>query len=240
MRVRKQVSHRAVEIIQRKILNGEYRPGECLPSQVDLSTQLGVSRASLREALFMLETLGFLSIEPGRGTFVSSSNPTQSGSLSNWRYSMRYEEEAVFQTRLALECAIVAEAAWKIGMLALDDLRKATEGMSDAWKSQDLLQVAACDKHFHEIIVKNCGNAMMTDIYFSLKEILQETQVHPIPITRMKRAKESISEHAAIIAALHQRNRHGAQMAMQDHIVRTAAALGIRLGGEKQQAKSGL
>ena len=227
--MRKQVSHRAVEIIQRKILGGEYKPGECLPSQVELSTQLGLSRASLREAMSMLETLGFLSIEPGRGTFISSSDPTQSGSLSHWRYSMRYNEEAVFQTRMALECAIVAEAAWKIGMSAIDDLHQATKGMSDAWKSQDLLQVAACDKHFHEIIVKSCGNAMMSDIYFSLKEILQETQVHPIPITRMKRAEESISEHAAIITALHHRNRHGAEMAMHDHIVRTAAALGIRL-----------
>ena len=62
----------------------------------------------------MLETLGFLSIEPGRGTFISSSNPTQSGALSNWRYSRRYEEDAVFQTRLALECAIVAEAAARL------------------------------------------------------------------------------------------------------------------------------
>lgn len=227
--MRKQVSHRAVEIIQRKILSGEYKPGECLPSQVELAIQLSVSRASLREALSMLETLGFLSIEPGRGTFVSSSNPTQSGSLSNWRYSQRYEEETVFQTRLALECAIAAEAAWKIGVSALDDLRRATQEMSDAWKGQDLLKVAACDKHFHEIIVKSCGNAMLSDIYFSLKEILQETQVHPLPITRMKRAKESIGEHTAIVAALHQRNRQAAKQAMGDHIVGTAAALGITL-----------
>ena len=70
---------------------------------------------------------------------------------------------------------------------------------------------------------------MLSDIYFSLKEILQETQVHPIPITRMKRAKESIREHTAIIAALHQRNRHAAKIAMRDHIVSTATALGIRL-----------
>ena len=227
--MRKQVSHRAVEIIQRKILSGEYQPGQCLPSQVELAIQLSVSRASLREALSMLETLGFLSIEPGRGTFVSTSNPTQSGSLSNWRYSQRYQEQAVFQTRLALECAIVAEAAWKLGMSELDELRRATGQMEDAWKRQDLVRVAACDKHFHEIIVKNCGNAMLGDIYFSLKEILQETQVHPLPITRMKRAKESIGEHTAIIAALHERDRHAAKMAMNAHIVSTAAALGMRL-----------
>ena len=227
--MRKQVSHRAVEVIQQKILSGEYKPGQSLPSQLELSNELGVSRASLREALSMLETLGFLSIEPGRGTFISSSNPTQSGALSNWRYSRRYEEDAVFQTRLVLECAIVAEAAWKIEVPALEELRNATAGMREAWMSQDLVSVAECDKRFHETIVRSCGNAMMADIYFSLKDILQETQVHPLPITRMKRAEESIAEHGRIISALHERDRNAAQCAMRDHILKTAAAVGIRL-----------
>ena len=228
--VRKQVSHRALEIIQGKILSGEYKVGASLPSQIELSAQLGVSRASLREALSMLETLGFLSIEPGRGTFISSMDPTRSGSLSGWRYSTRYDEATVFKTRQALECAIVAEAAWHIGMSSLDGLRRATEGMSEAWKGHDLLQVAACDKQFHEIIVKGCGNAMMSDIYFSLKDIFQETQIHPIPVTRMKRAEESIGEHETIIENLFRRNREGAEAAMRNHIANTAEAVGIQLG----------
>ena len=227
--MRKQVSHKAFESIQRKILSGEYQPGQSLPSQIELASQLGVSRASLREALSMLETLGFLSIEPGRGTFVSSSNPTQSGSLSNWRYSKRYEEEAVFQTRLALECAIVAQAAAKVGPPALDSLRRATHDMHIAWKAQDLVRVAECDKQFHEIIVMSCGNAMMNDIYFGARDILQETQVHPLPITRMQRAEESISEHNSIIAALARHDSALSEAAMRDHIVRTAAAVGIQL-----------
>jgi GntR family transcriptional repressor for pyruvate dehydrogenase complex len=231
--VRRQVSHKAVDAIQRKILSGEYQPGQSLPSQIDLAAQLGVSRASLREALSTLETLGFLSIEPGRGTFVSSSNPTQSGSLSVWRYSRRYEEGAVFQTRLALECAIVAQAAMQIGEVALDGLRRATQGMRDAWKAQDLVRVAECDKQFHEVIVMSCGNAMMNDIYFGAKDILQETQVHPLPITRSKRAEESISEHGRIIEALQAHDPVRAEAAMRHHIVRTGAAVGIDLADNK-------
>lgn len=227
--MRKQVSHKALEAIQRNILSGKYQPGQSLPSQIELAGQLGVSRASLREALSMLETLGFLSIEPGRGTYVSSSNPTQSGSLSQWRYSRRYEEESVFQTRLALECAIVAQAAAKVGAPALDGLRRATQAMHAAWKAQDLVRVAECDKQFHEIIVMSCGNAMMHDIYFGAKDILQETQVHPLPITRMQRAEDLIGEHNAIIAALSRHDSAGAEEAMREHIVRTAAAVGINL-----------
>ena len=227
--LRRQVSHKAVDAIQRKILGGEYQPGQVLPSQIELAAQLGVSRASLREALSMLETLGFLSIEPGRGTFVTSANPTQSGSLSSRRYSRRYEDESVFQTRLALECAIVTQAAMKIGPAALESLRRATHDMRTAWTAQELVRVAQCDKQFHEIIVMACGNAMMNDLYFGAKEILQETQVHPLPITRSKRAEESVREHDTIIEALALHDPVRADAAMRDHITRTAAAVGIDL-----------
>ena len=87
--------------------------------------------------------------------------------------------------------------------------------MREAWKAQDLVRVAECDKQFHEIIVMSCGNAMMNDIYFGAKDILQETQVHPLPITRMKRAEESIGEHGKIIEALQQRDPARPRRAMR-------------------------
>ncbi len=227
--VRKQVTHRAVETIQRMILGGELQPGQKMPSQIEMSSQLRVSRASLREALSTLETLGFLTIEPGRGTFVSSTNPTQTGSLSDWRYRRSYDEAAVFQTRLFLESAIAAQAALKIDVSTLDVLRQATNGMREAWRAQDLLTVTECDIRFHETIVESCGNVMLNDLYTSVKEILQETQRHPIPVTRMQRAEESIGEHEAIIKALHERDRTLAASLMQTHVAKTAAALGIAL-----------
>ena len=49
-----------------------FKGGMALPPQRDLAQQLGVSRASLREAVSILGTLGQLSIEQGRGTFLVS------------------------------------------------------------------------------------------------------------------------------------------------------------------------
>ena len=46
--------------IQGMILSGELGAGHKIPSQRDLSQSLGISRASLREALLTLETLGML------------------------------------------------------------------------------------------------------------------------------------------------------------------------------------
>ena len=57
--------------IQGMILSGELATGRRIPGQREFAEQLGISRASLREALLTLETLGLVRTEPGRGTFVS-------------------------------------------------------------------------------------------------------------------------------------------------------------------------
>ena len=58
--------------IQTMIQAGTLKPGEKIPSQREFALKFGISRASLREALLTLETLGLLKTEAGRGTFVTA------------------------------------------------------------------------------------------------------------------------------------------------------------------------
>jgi GntR family transcriptional regulator len=53
------------------VQNGTYRPGDRLPPQDDLATQLGISRPTLREALLNLEQEGIIISRHGVGTFVA-------------------------------------------------------------------------------------------------------------------------------------------------------------------------
>jgi len=55
----------------RLVEDGTYQPGEQLPSEVDLATQLGISRPTLREALLDLERQGVIVRKHGVGTFVT-------------------------------------------------------------------------------------------------------------------------------------------------------------------------
>jgi GntR family transcriptional regulator len=50
---------------------GTYQPGQQLPSQSELATELGISRATLREALLSLEQEGLIVLKHGVGTFVT-------------------------------------------------------------------------------------------------------------------------------------------------------------------------
>src|SRR4051795_5935700 len=51
----------AADELQKLIRAQQLQPGDQLPAQRELAERLGVSRASLREALSALETLGFVS-----------------------------------------------------------------------------------------------------------------------------------------------------------------------------------
>lgn len=69
-----QVSRAVADLIER----GEWKPGEMLPNEVDLSERFGVSQGTMRRALKMLVDQGVLLRQQGRGTFVAEFRSNES------------------------------------------------------------------------------------------------------------------------------------------------------------------
>ncbi len=63
-------AHVAADILRRRILNGDLKPGDRLV-QRPLAAELGISRIPLREALIRLEREGWVTNEPNKGAVVS-------------------------------------------------------------------------------------------------------------------------------------------------------------------------
>ncbi|MFZ5646579.1 MAG: GntR family transcriptional regulator [Bacillota bacterium] len=59
------------QILEQKILSGEFKPGDSLPSENDLGKEYNLSRMTVRKCLNILAERGLVSAHPGRGTFVS-------------------------------------------------------------------------------------------------------------------------------------------------------------------------
>lgn len=58
-------------IIEKKIMEGEFKTGEPLPSENDLGREYELSRTTVRKCLSLLAERGMISAQQGRGTFVS-------------------------------------------------------------------------------------------------------------------------------------------------------------------------
>lgn len=212
------------------ILTGELKSGEKVPSQREFSQMLKVSRASLREALLTLETLGLLKTEPGRGTFVADARPSAGRDMARWRYAESYSVHDVFETRLMIEGQIAALSALTLSEEELQRLARATDAMERCWADGDLLANVEADVEFHGLIVSHCGNRLLVDLYQSIRDKLTETQRQPIPKTVPARMSQSIAEHRAIIAAFGARDPAKARRAMERHIANTARCAGIAVG----------
>jgi len=212
--------------IQTMIQSGVLKPGEKIQSQRELSEKFGVSRASLREALLTLETLGMVKTEAGRGTFVTAP-AERAANMAPWRYSHSYSAFDVFQTRAILEGEIAKLAAGRLTQRQLDEMEQATETMERSWEKQDVISNVEADLQFHSTIVSACSNVMLQALYQTVRELITETQRQPIPITDPARMRKSIAEHRRVIEALRLNDGNLAKAEMEMHIRNTARCAGL-------------
>ena len=223
----KSVTQTVAATLQDMIRTGELQPDEKIPSQRILSDRLQVSRASLREALLTLETLGLVRTYPARGTFVTGSQ--DAGGPQPWRFDGQVRIGDVFQTRALIETELCRLAAPHVTPAIADQLERATAAFEDAWTAGDLIAHVEADLRFHGLIVETCPNPMLRDFYRSVRDLMTESQRVPIPNTAVARMQASISEHRAILDALRAGDGDRAAQAMRAHIRNTAACAGVAL-----------
>jgi GntR family transcriptional regulator len=106
--------------LETKIKDGEYRPGQALPGQRELSAAYGVTLMTLRQALALLTDRGLVAQHPGRGTFVTSPKAAYSmGSLRSLSDDLRAQGHAVDTVVLARDTATLPGwAAERLGLPA--------------------------------------------------------------------------------------------------------------------------
>jgi GntR family transcriptional regulator len=74
---RQSIADSCAEVLRSAILDGIFQPGQQLPTEKDLSDQLGASRGTVREALNSIERLGLIVRRQGVGTFVAAEPVTE-------------------------------------------------------------------------------------------------------------------------------------------------------------------
>ena len=213
------------------IRSGELRRGDRLPSQRGLAERLHVSRASLREALSILETLGLLQTEPRRGTRVAdlmAVDLTAEGGASHpWRFGPRYSPSEVYQFRFVTEGHAARLAAMRRSEEDVAALAQNLREFKDAVRERDLVASSQLDFAFHRLIMAFSGNRVFLDLYGSYGSVLLESQ--RLPLTRRERLWEPASEHENVARAVEQGDPDGAGYFMHVHILRAADRVGIAL-----------
>ena len=217
------VPHEVAARIQQRILDGELAPGQRLPPQRALSETFKVSRASLREALSVLETLGLIDIRPGLGVFVAT-GPVR-GTLG--RMPAGGSARDVYEARLGLEAIAAALAAERMDDAARAAMGTIVDAMEAAHRRSDLVAMAVSDAEFHDAIARASGNPLIGSLYHSARDAMEQTQ--RAPMAARETLGETIREHRDLLMAFERRDPAAAADAMRNHIRGSARRLGLIL-----------
>ena len=194
------------EQIKEKILNGELKPGDKLPSERAMMDMLHRSRPSVREALRMLERGGFIRIVPGsRGAMILEPNTNGiEQSLSNLMRSKKITTKEMAEYR-SVNDVVVAEWAAKRrteeDVAAIETLLEKTEQALD-----DYRQFVALDPQFHYLVAQAAKNevaCIMTQVLSAcMLESLTVRMEQQEACERRSKCEKILRMHRAIAQAI--------------------------------------
>lgn len=199
--IRNQVYERLLELI----LNGTLTPGVRL-DLTQLSTDMGVSKTPVKEAIQRLIEIGMIEVKPRSGTFVSTIDPRRT--VQNFRF------------RLALEIGCGQEIIGRIDEETMTELRAINDEMrrlSERANNDEMIRrFLPLDAKFHNRIIDLMNNEVISDRYRQTGVLLQ--------VMRLKnhhtrhRYLEVVKEHDAILRSLENADTEEFRSACRLHV----------------------
>jgi DNA-binding FadR family transcriptional regulator len=204
------------------IFAGELEAGDRLPTERDLSLAFGASRASVREALRVLEAQGLITTSgaPARAVVATELASHAREALVTLMKLGQVGLEDLVELRCVLESAALRRAASQADRDALSQAREALSRMRSA--ALDIQTFDEADLHFHIALVKASGNHAMHLVMLALREAAVrylmaalERQRDPARVIR-----RLIGEHEQILAAAEDGDGERAAELVESHIRR--------------------
>jgi len=215
------VSDAVASMLESRILEGSLRPGDRLHSERALSSELGVSRPSLRAAIQQLAARGMVSTRHGGGTYVT--DRLDAHFVDPWQQMLSGHpmlQQDLLEFRQMLESQAAGLAAERATAADLERLDRAHAALECAYASDDLATCIGHDVAFHQAISEAAHNVLIGHLSASLMRVihghvssnLEHLHARPQQWDQLK------AQHRAIWLAIHEHKPDDASRAARAHI----------------------
>lgn len=214
-------SERLARTLLKKIQGGELENGYRIPPQRELTQMFNVGMSTVREALKILNVMGYVNVMHGRGTFVVFPPETPDEQFDIGQALKLISFSDVMVGRRAIECAVVELAAQNAKLENLEEIRRHIDQMEasvkdvEGWYDADLMG-------FHFAIAKASQNQTLMEI---CKTLIQSIRQEYTPL--MKNALDNVTEENLLAAvktakevykSIKARDPKGASFALNEHL----------------------
>ena len=192
--------------------DNEMVPGDRLPAERELAAKLGVSRASLSQALVALEVQGVLSVRHGDGAILIR-RPTEERAIKALReHADRIPD--IIEAREALEVKLAGLAAARRTEVEMAAIDAAIATMEREVASGDRGVVG--DEMFHEAMTAAAHSSLLAKLMLEISGLVRETRIESL--SQQDRPRASLEGHKRIAEAVRNQDPIAASRAMADHI----------------------
>jgi GntR family transcriptional repressor for pyruvate dehydrogenase complex len=201
-----------VERLTEYVVRTNLQVGARFPPERELATRLGVSRASLRQALAVLEAQGFIEVRHGGGVFLRRSRGF--GGVLHKLVERRARLPEVHEARELLEVRLAELAATRRTEADLKAMHAALTEMEAEVAGAGL--GLAGDAGFHHAVHRAGKNALLEHVIDGLADAIHETRMESL--SEPGRPRESLNAHRRILAAIESGDASRAADAMRAHL----------------------
>lgn len=208
------VSEQVFEQLKTLLVQGQWKPGEKLPSENKLAQMFGVSRITVRQALQKLNVLGLVETRLGEGSFVRESD--LSDSMNALLPAVMLSQNTLPQVEEFREMIEVESARLAVLRAKSEDLEELkgifrrmqdSEGQPAAFGSADL--------DFHMKLGRMTQNVLVMKTQDILYGTLLEARDD---IVERMGYKPGLYYHAKLLEAVEKKDELGARQIMKEHL----------------------
>lgn len=214
------VAEQAFHQLREMIDSGQWAPGDRLPTERQLTTLLGISRPSVREALRQLEAHGLTYSRPGSGSFVAArdSGRTQLMRSGDERPADLYELREILESAAAARAALRRTPEDLAALRTQHEADRQEPGTGRRNRLQD----------FHLLVARAAHNPALEAAILGLRQRLDErlwTPMREQDIESNIGVEESLEDHEALLRAIELGQPEQARRLMGRHLSHQIQAL---------------
>lgn len=223
-----------VKELTKFFLSDAINEGDKLPTEMELCERLHVGRSTLREAIKALQVMGYVTIEPGRGAFLKQKSLAQPvHRLLSWLGSRKTEVADLIEVRMQLEpfaVRLAVERGLDDDIARINAIRLEYESILATSPFSETVgdKLGDLDARFHGAIAEASHNMLLIDLNSLVIEAFKEFRTRTFRVE--SHAKNAISPHRKIVAALQSRNATAAQRYMKSHLFKALEDMSLGAG----------
>lgn len=208
-----------INTIKKLLITKQLKPGNKLPSEIELSESLGVSRGSIREAMKVLSAYGIVNVKRGDGTYISDTTNEVLFDPLLFRLIINHNDFTELEEfRAVIELSIIQLAINNAVEEDIDNLESAYKYMEEKIESGEYRDevIAKAERIFHEALGKATHNKLVQEIYNFLLELYI-----PNIIKRESDEEfgyEALSSHRPIIDSIVDRDLEAGEKAIKNSL----------------------